>query len=90
MRTGKDRVQMVSQQVPVTIGKVRVHPGDILIGDGDGVVVVPQAREREVVDAVLAIEQAEEGIRSQVEAGASLREARTQLGYHALQTRASQ
>jgi 4-hydroxy-4-methyl-2-oxoglutarate aldolase len=89
MRTGKDRVQMVGQQVPVTIGKVRVHPGDILIGDGDGVVVVPQAREREVVDAVLAIEQAEEGIRSQVEAGASLREARTQLGYHALQTRAS-
>jgi 4-hydroxy-4-methyl-2-oxoglutarate aldolase len=90
MRTGKDRVQMIGQQVPVTLGQVRVHPGDIVVGDGDGVVVVPRSREREVLDAVLAIEQAEEGIRSQVEAGVPLREARATLGYHALQTRTNQ
>lgn len=87
MRTGKDRVQMVGQQVPVTIGQVRVSPGDIVIGDGDGVVVVPRAREREVVDSVLAIEQAEEDIRNQIGTGVSLREARMNLGYHGLQTR---
>lgn len=87
MRTGKDRVQMVSTQVPVTLGGVRVSPGDIVIGDGDGVVVVPRSREREVLDTVRAIEEAEEGIRQQVEAGVPLREARKKAGYHALQTR---
>ena len=87
MRTGKDRVQMVATQVPVTIGRVRVRPGDIVIGDGDGVVVVPRDREDEVLAAVLAIEEAEADIRARLDEGVSLREARAQLGYHTLQTR---
>lgn len=87
MRTGKDRVQMVGQQVPITIGKVRVFPGDLVIGDSDGVVIVPQQREREVLDAVLAIETAEERIREQLKDGVRLDVARKNLGYHALQTR---
>lgn len=87
MRTGKDRVQMVGMQVPVTLGRVRVRPGDVLIGDGDGIVVVPREREAEVVEAVLAIEAAEEVIRDQVTQGVRLSEARQRLGYHALQTR---
>lgn len=87
MRTGKDRVQMVGMQVPITIGQVRVRPGDVLVGDGDGIVVVPREREAEVVDAVLAIEHAEEVIREQVMQGMRLSEARQQLGYHELQTR---
>lgn len=87
MRTGKDRVQMVAKQVPVTIGRVRVRPGDIVIGDGDGVVVVPRDREREVLAAVLAIEETEAHIRARLDDGVSLREARSQLGYHTLQTR---
>jgi regulator of RNase E activity RraA len=87
MRTGKDRVKIVGQQVPVVLGTVRVRPGDILIGDADGVVVVPAEREQDVLDVVTEIEQAEEAIRREVESGASLREARTRLGYHSLQTR---
>lgn len=87
MRTGKDRVQMVATQVPVTLGRVRVRPGDIVIGDGDGVVVVPRDREAEVLAAVLAIEEAEAHIRARLDEGVSLREARSQLGYHTLQTR---
>jgi 4-hydroxy-4-methyl-2-oxoglutarate aldolase len=87
MRTGKDRVQMVGTQVPVTIGQVRVRPGDILIGDGDGIVVVPREREREVLDTVLEIEQAEERIRERVTAGERLDTTRVDLKYHSLQTR---
>ncbi len=86
MRTGKDRVQLVSVQTPVTLGGVRVHPGDIVVGDGDGVVVVPAERELEVLDAVRAIEEAEQRIRLLVQDGAQLAEARRQLGYHRLQT----
>jgi 4-hydroxy-4-methyl-2-oxoglutarate aldolase len=89
MRTGKDRVQMVGLQVPVSVGLVRVRPGDILIGDDDGVVVVPRDREKEVLDAVLAIERAEEDIRKQVQDGVRLDEARRRLGYYTLQTRRS-
>lgn len=87
MRTGKDRVQLVGVEVPVTIGQVRVRPGDILVGDGDGIVVVPQEREREVLDTVRAIEQAEERIRQEVRDGGRLDVARRKLGYHSLQHR---
>ena len=87
MRTGKDRVQVEATQVPVTIGGARVAPGDIVRGDADGVVVIPQAHEETVLAAAEAIEQAEDAIRMAVRAGSSLREARSQLGYHRLQTR---
>lgn len=36
--------------IPVSVGGVSVHPGDLVIGDVDGVVVIPKAD----VDAVLA------------------------------------
>jgi regulator of RNase E activity RraA len=88
MRTGKDRVALVASEVPVTIGGVLVSPGDPVLGDADGIVVLPRVREREILDAALAIEKAEEAIRSSVMGGMRLDEARRQRGYHALQTRA--
>jgi 4-hydroxy-4-methyl-2-oxoglutarate aldolase len=36
-------------QVPVTIGRVRIEPGDWMVGDDDGVVVVPQAVAEDVL-----------------------------------------
>src|SRR5919198_6402756 len=47
MRTGKDRVRADGYNVPVSLGEVRVEPGDLLVGDADGVLVVPQGREAE-------------------------------------------
>ncbi|WP_134704623.1 RraA family protein [Ammoniphilus sp. YIM 78166] len=35
--------------VPISCGGVTIHPGDIVVGDADGVVVVPQAIEEEVL-----------------------------------------
>jgi 4-hydroxy-4-methyl-2-oxoglutarate aldolase len=86
MRTGKDRVAMVGVQVPVTLGGVLVRPGDIVLGDADGVVIVPRSREGEVLEAALAIEAAEEAIRARCAEGARLDEARRLFGYHVLQT----
>lgn len=40
--------------VPVTVGGVCVHPGDLIFADGDGVVVIPQAEEDEVMKKALA------------------------------------
>jgi 4-hydroxy-4-methyl-2-oxoglutarate aldolase len=41
--------------IPVSIGEVSVHPGDVVFGDIDGVVVVPQGRVDEV--AAQAVKQ---------------------------------
>ncbi|MGD2167222.1 MAG: RraA family protein [Gammaproteobacteria bacterium] len=88
MRTGKDRVQVNAEQVPVTIGQARVTPGDLLRGDADGVVVVPQSHETEIIEAAEAIHAAEAGIREFLNTGKSLREAREAMQYHRLQRRA--
>ena len=87
MRTGKDRVQVEVTGVPVTIGEARVAPGDIVKGDADGVVVIPQAHEDRVLDTAEAIETAEDAIRAAVRGGMRLDEARKQHKYHQLKTR---
>jgi 4-hydroxy-4-methyl-2-oxoglutarate aldolase len=87
MRTGKDRVRVEGVQQPVTVGGVRVEPGDWVRGDGDGVVVVPAARAAEVLAAAREIHDTEDNIRAAIESGKSLRSAREQYGYHRLQSR---
>ena len=89
MRTGKDRVQLEGTQVIVNIGDARVRPGDILRGDSDGVVAIPQDRELEVLEIAESIEAAEGRIRELVQSGVRLDEARRQQEYHLLQRRES-
>ena len=48
-------------QVPVAIGGVVVRPGDIVIGDSDGVAVVARERAEEIVSAAEAIQANEVG-----------------------------
>ena len=87
MRTGKDRVRVEQIGGPVSIGGVRVEPGDLLLGDGSGLVAIPAMRVEEIVRTAVEIEAAEESIRAAVEDGRSLREARATVGYHNLQSR---
>jgi 4-hydroxy-4-methyl-2-oxoglutarate aldolase len=88
MRTGKDRVQVEGMNVPVSLGDVQVRTGDILIGSDDGVVVVPQDREEEVLALAQSISQAEDKILSEALGGVRLDEVRKKHGYHELQRRA--
>ncbi|HLH70519.1 MAG TPA: RraA family protein [Candidatus Dormibacteraeota bacterium] len=87
MRTGRGRVQADGYQVPVSLGEVRVEPGDIVVGDADGVVVVPQQRQEEVLSAAREIAEAEDRIRREIEQGSRLDEARRRHRYFQLQTR---
>ncbi|NVH74476.1 RraA family protein [Paraburkholderia sp. JPY432] len=87
MRTGKDRVQVEGTNVPVTIGNVRVAPGDLLRGDADGVISIPKEHEERVLAAAEEIEAAEKSIREAVATGMRLDDARAQFKYHQLQTR---
>jgi 4-hydroxy-4-methyl-2-oxoglutarate aldolase len=86
MRTGKDRVRVEATQVPVSIGGIRVLPGDWIKGDGDGIVVIPASRLKDVLPVAQEIHDAEDKIRASIEAGNSLRSARQQYGYHRLQS----
>jgi regulator of RNase E activity RraA len=87
MRTGKDRVAVDAMQVSISIGGVRVDPGDFVLGDWDGVVVIPKERITEVADVATWIEQVEDRIRAAVLSGERLDLARKTQGYHVLQTK---
>ncbi len=85
MRTGKDRVEVQSVGEPISLGNVRVAAGDYLVGDLDGIVVVPRARALEVFQRALALRAAEHRIVEATLRGKSLAEARQVAAYHTLQ-----
>jgi regulator of RNase E activity RraA len=89
MRTGKDRVEVADVQVPVALGDAQTRPGDIVVGDDDGIVVVPAARLAEVRDVAEQISATEDNITDAILSGSSIKQARGRYGYHSLQ-RASQ
>ncbi|MBS1698739.1 MAG: fumarylacetoacetate hydrolase family protein [Actinobacteria bacterium] len=55
--------------VTIACGGAAVQPGDIIVGDSDGVLVIPPALAEEVVDATLAQEDEDAWIAEQVAAG---------------------
>jgi len=61
--------------VPVTIGGAVIEPGDIVVGDEDGVLAFPQTVAKQVMDAALAQEAKE------VETLKAIREGRYDGGY---------
>jgi regulator of RNase E activity RraA len=85
MRTGKDRVELAGVGMPVSIGGVRVRQGDVMIGDANGIVVVPREHAVAVAELARHIGHVESQIREQIEAGKTLGQARKALGYHVLQ-----
>jgi regulator of RNase E activity RraA len=88
MRTGKDRVEVESMGAPISLGEIQVRAGDILVGDADGVLVVPSVREMEVYETAREIEEAEQAIERETARGIRLDEARRTFRYHQLQTHA--
>jgi 4-hydroxy-4-methyl-2-oxoglutarate aldolase len=85
MRTGKDRVEVSDVGRPVSVGGVQVSPGDLLLGDADGVLAVPRAVEEQVLEVCTAISEREDAILADILSGTNLTEARRRHGYHLLQ-----
>jgi 4-hydroxy-4-methyl-2-oxoglutarate aldolase len=58
-------------QVPVIVGGIRIEPGDTVVLDGDGGVVVPRARRGEVLAAAEARHAYERDLQARLAAGGS-------------------
>jgi 2-keto-4-pentenoate hydratase/2-oxohepta-3-ene-1,7-dioic acid hydratase in catechol pathway/regulator of RNase E activity RraA len=58
--------------VPIACGNVLVEPGDVIVGDGDGVVVIPPQLLSELLTAAEEQELTERFITERVAAGASI------------------
>lgn len=69
--TGKDFGAIGWINHPVTMGNVVVCPGDLVVGDADGVVAIPHARVAEVLAAARQREAEEASILRRLEAGES-------------------
>jgi 4-hydroxy-4-methyl-2-oxoglutarate aldolase len=67
--TGKDFGARGWINHPVLFGDLTVEAGDLVVGDTDGVVVVPRLRAEEVVAAATAREAKEAAIVARIDAG---------------------
>ena len=62
----------IDQNVPIGCGGVAVYPGDVIVGDDEGVVVIPQHLADEVAEACEEQEKMEAFILERVQGGAKL------------------
>jgi len=60
--------------VPVTVAGKRVSPGDIVLGDDDGVVVVEAARATEYANRAMDVLEKENRLREEIRRGSTLSE----------------
>jgi regulator of RNase E activity RraA len=67
--------QLGELQVPVTCGGVVVSPGDLVLADDEGLVVLDPQRAGEVLDAALAVKNTEHRVIELLDAGQTLSDA---------------
>ena len=59
-------------QVPITVGGVEVRPGDLVLGDDDGIVVASAEELDAVLDGAEAIQRREEALQAAIAGGTPL------------------
>ena len=70
----KSRAKMMMADVPSEIGDAKISPGDIIFGDVDGVVAIPDAVASEVLAAAMQKVTEENNVRDELAAGAKLKD----------------
>lgn len=65
------RWEMVQSQVPVSVGGVTISPGDVVIAEFDGILVVPAADAEQVLIRAEEIVGSEALVREEMQAGGS-------------------
>ena len=61
IRPGRNEIESVNR--PVVVGGILVRPGDVVVADGDGVIVVPREHAEDVAEYAHAILEGDKAAR---------------------------
>ena len=79
--TARGRVMQESYNQEIEFAGVQVHPGDLVIADGSGVVIIPRSEEEEVVREAESVAATEARMAEGIRRGMSVLEVLEKLGY---------
>ena len=77
--TGKTRVKILSINEPIECSGVKVRPGDIIVGDSTGIVVVPSEMAADILQKAKELEKVERRFENELKNGSSFQEAAKKL-----------
>jgi 4-hydroxy-4-methyl-2-oxoglutarate aldolase len=79
--TARGRIMQEDFNCPIRLGDIQVRPGDIVVGDVNGIVVIPVERLDEVLTAAERILEKEEQMRADILAGMDILEIDSKYNY---------
>lgn len=79
--TGKTRLKLEGINEPVTVGGIRVAPGDLVVGDPTGIVVVPRGEVDRVLTEAERMLAVDAKMEHAIEGGASFANAAAEANY---------
>jgi 4-hydroxy-4-methyl-2-oxoglutarate aldolase len=79
--TARGRIMQEDFNCPIRLGDVQVRAGDILVGDVNGIVVIPPEKLDEVLTAAEGILEKEEAMRADILAGMDILEIDSKYNY---------
>ena len=77
--SGKTRVKILSMNQVIKIDGIRVRPGDIMVGDGTGIVCIPVEVAEEVLTTTQKLDQQDKQAAEEIRKGMSFTEALRQF-----------
>ena len=78
--TGKTRIKILELNGIIQCGGIRIRPGDIIVADGTGIVVVPQEKAQDIMEKAQEAEKAEEHFVEELKKGKTFSEAQRSTG----------
>ncbi len=82
--TARGRIMQQSYNEEIQFAGVQVHPGDLVIADGSGVVFIPRVKEQEVIAQAEALAEREATMAAAIRTGRSVVEVMETLGYESM------
>jgi len=79
--TGKKRIKVESIGQPISIGGVSVAPGDLVVGDDTGIVVIPRQHQGAALEMSRRMVGMDQAIERAIRSGTSFREAARSANY---------
>jgi regulator of RNase E activity RraA len=80
-RSGKKRIEVEHIGRPISISGVSVAPGDLMIGDETGIVIVPRRHQEQALAVARRMMSMDQEIERAIKAGTSFREAARNANY---------